>query len=256
MAVLGPVPDLTEAQRIQLQSAVDRQAQFDGPAIFPLLRNALLWPVPVERAGATIPDYAAIDTSPSDHRGQLFLIEGDLARTVPTGALAQAGPWDNMLEEWDIVVATSPVRTAVVFLAEPPPAPRRGSRVALVARFYMLMRRRDVKHGEPTDFPIFVGRTASFVGGGSAGPGSAAPPVVLLLVVLALAAGYWFVRRSVRQQTAGEDSRRPAHAYSPNLGAHDADDADQSLVADPADALEQLARRDSDGDADQRAKEE
>ena len=237
------VPELTAAQRLQLESAQDWQPQFNRPAIFPLLRNALQWQTPIGRAGATIPDYASIAQDPAAYRGTLFLVEGDLARVVRTGPLAQPGSWEGSLKEWDVVVRRMPqIETAVVFLADPPADPKPGSRIEIVARFYKIMRRRDVTHGDPTDFPVFVGRTAQILRTAStAETPSSAVPLVLLLVVIALAGAYVVVKRSVRSHPASARRRLPDDAIT---DTHDnQDQREPALPQDAAEALEEMERR-------------
>ena len=243
LAAMVSVPQLTQKQHLQLKSATDGEPQFDRPAIFPLLRNALLWQTPVSRAGATIPDYEAIATSPEQYRGKLFLIEGDLARIVSICELAQGGAWDGKLKEWDIRVNRDPTMTAVVFLVDPPTDPRRASRVQLVARFYKLMRRRDVQQGELTDFAVFVGRTGTRLRSSFfLGPRPRPTPIWLLMAALALGTGYVLIRRCLRGHPVL--GRRRIDTYEPAVGTTGCDtDPGDSLPQDPAKALEKLQRR-------------
>lgn len=239
-SLIAGVPDLTREQRLQLQTAEDRYPQFDRPAIFPLLRNALQWQTPVRRAGAMIPDYGSITRDPAAHRGALFLIEGDLARVVETGPLAQPGPWDGKLREWDVVVRREPqIETAVVFLADPPSAPKLASRVEIVARFYKLMRRRDVKYNRLNDFPVFVGRTGKVVHAARVTNSPSRGMIfVLLLLVLAFAGVYMVVRRSIRRDPVPV-TRSPPDASIPNdVGPHA-----PILPPDAAAALDEMERR-------------
>ncbi len=240
------VPDLTRPQRLQLETAEDRQPQFNRSAIFPLLRNALAWDTPVPRTGATIPDYASIAQDPAGHRGTLFLIEGKLERVVTTGSLAQPGPWEGKLREWDVSVRRkSPVQTAVVFLVDPPADPNRGSRVEIVARFYMIMRRSDEMQDRPTDFPVFVGRTGKVVRTAHVEkPQSRGVVFALLLLVLAFAGVYMVVRRSIRRQPASV-TRSPRDGSVPDdIGNRDLHDP--LPPRDAADALEEMEQRSHD----------
>ena len=244
---IAAVPDLTDGQRRQLASAEDRNPSFNRPAIFPLLRNAIAWTPPVDRSGATIPDYAAITRNPTTHRGGLFLIEGVLARIVPTGPLAQPGPWDGRLKEWDIVVQEDPVETAVVFLVDPPTDPRQRSQVEIVARFYKIMRRRDVTHDEWMDFPVFVGRSGTVTGPFSSDNAPpASMPILLLMIVVAMAVAYFLVRRSARAVSAPRRASRP----QPDVWHDDSNantDLDAPLPTDSDEALEELRRRHDEG---------
>jgi len=207
---LSGVPELTDHQRAQLAVAVDNDDVFDGPAIIPLLRNATLWTLPIDARGATLPDYANIVEVPASRRGRLYLVEGRLARVVATAPLVRSGPWDGHLREWDVVVEQEGSRfTAVLFLVAPGDPPRTGSNVAVVARFYKIMKRKDVRQGAWTDFPVFVGHSGHVQGRPrSQSPGNVLPGGLVVLVI-GLLAGYVLVRRMAvvrRVQTPGKRS--------------------------------------------------
>ena len=237
---LAGVPDLTDRQRAQLASAVDHDDRFDTPAIVPLLRHAATWPTPLDARGATIPDYTGILQDPPDHRGQLFLVEGRLARVVETAPLARAGPWDGRIREWDVLSENAGTRTtAVLFLVDPGEPPRIGSRVAVVARFYKVMRRRDVQHGAATDFPVFVGHSAHDIGPGSPSPPS--PPAALLVVVLLLLVGYVLVRRMRKGPQRG--AIRTGRDRGKGDGVEPVEASAETLPDDSIEALHALRQR-------------
>ena len=163
VAVQATVP-LTQPQRVQLDSATDFSSRFDEAALYPLLQNALAWEAGNE-AGAVVPDYAAILKAPADHRGTLFLIEGLFAGTPRGGTLSvtplsRGGAWDDRLQQWVVVVDPVKDDVAVVYLVDPPPAPSAGAEVRLVARFYKVLADQD-RHGRPTDYLTFVGKSAA-----------------------------------------------------------------------------------------------
>ena len=240
-AVSG-VPDLTDFERAQLDLAVDHDDRFDGPAMLPLLRHAVQWTSPIDSRGATIPDYARMIEDPTTRRGRLYFIEGRLARVVKTAPLARSGPWDAGLREWDVLVgAEGGSHTAVVFLVDAGDAPPIGTDVSIVARFYKVMRRKDVRQGDWTDFPLFVGHSAAATGS-STPPSEGNPvPAGLMVVVLLLLVGYVLVRRMTvgqRRRPAGPD--RAAHRHvRPTLAAASAD----RLPEDSVQALEALRQR-------------
>ena len=247
------VVPLTEAQRAQLSTATDFGPRFDEAALYPLLANAAQW-TPGDEAGATIPDYAAILQTPADHRGELFLIEGDFAgRAQLIGPLTRSGPWDGKLQEWVLLTDRKADEVAVVYLIDPPTPvdqpPATGAKVRLPARFYKVLHDRD-QDGNPTDYLIFVGRGADVITSGSGGSTSAGSKILLLVVILM--ALCWFTLRKVKRQT-WPSSRRTAQSSMARQAPGDGNNGDQepsgpdeSLPEDPAKALDVLHDRHHD----------
>lgn len=242
-ALVGAVPDLTERQQSQLDTATDDSATLDEAAWYPLLQNALQWSGDA-RPGSTYPDYEALLADPAAQRGALFLIQGRFAglpRDRPdrhVRHLARPGPWARRLEQWGVVVDGDPQRVVLAYLTDPPAPPRAGARVEIVARFYKIWRTLNLNN-EPTRFAVFVGRTARVVAP-STRPTSAFRPLIVLVVILG---AVWIALRLRGAAARPARARAPARADAteePN-GA-DADDG-PPLPVDPAAALAELKRR-------------
>lgn len=243
--ILQAVIPLTEMQRAQIDSATDFTARFDEGALYPLLKNALQWQG-TDEAGAIIPDYAAICQSPQEHRGKLFLIEGLFAgRSLPV-KLSRAGPWDDQLQQWVVVVDSEKDEVAVVYLVSPPPVPRAGVPVRMAARFYKVWADKD-RHGQPTNYLTFVGRQAVVKGSrGATGPGWGGQPLIGALVLLA--GGWYFLRRTMRAKLSPHQQRRRELKRSSQIDIDETDTAVTALSQDPAEALgmlEQLHKEES-----------
>ena len=202
-AAWAAVPDLTEAQRIQLGTATDRVDYFDEAALYPLLTNAVEWDPNASEAGAMVPDYEAMRTDPDKYRGQLFLIEG-LFGGVPkdetslVGPLQRPGAWDGKLQRWGIETDPQTEHVVAVLLVGAPPPPRAGMPVRLTARFYKVWQIEN-RNGQPTDYLLFVGKTAHWRAraGGASGEGYGS--TVLVGVLVAAAGAFLFLlRRSFR----------------------------------------------------------
>lgn len=239
------VVPLSPAQHVQLNSATDFTGRFDEAALYPLLHNAWEWQDQRE-AGAVVPDYGAMRQAPNDYRGHLCLIEG-LFAGVPKGGslkvapLSRAGPWDDRLEQWGIVVDQEKDRVAVVYLVSPPPPPAAGTPVRLVARFYKVLADTDLR-GQPTDFLTFVGKSAT-VQSRARPQGSPWTLGPLWGVLLLLAAGWYVLRRSVgaspqRWRASGQGPE----AAPPDEATVEWDNEAQPLPKNPAEALASLHR--------------
>lgn len=256
LAVLGvavqSVPPLTEAQRVQLDTAIDSNRQFDEAALYPLLHNADTWQ-PGDEAGAMIPDYGAILEAPAQHRGGLFLIEGWFGGVPKRGSLEVArltrgGPWDDRLEQWVIVTDRQKDEVAVVYLLDPPPAPGAGAKVRLAARFYKVLADFDRSTPpKPTSYLLFIGKTTQIMESGSGGTATPGGGALLLLVLLA---GGWFTfRHMLRSQQLRP---RLARAAPGGIGIEEDPDTDEEvdidLPKDPAEALGALNREHDESD--------
>jgi len=246
VAVWAVVP-LTPAQQTQLDTAGDFTGQFDEGALYPLLQNAWQWP-DSDEAGAVIPDYAAIYLSPAEHRGQLFLIEGRFAgRSKKIEHLTRPGPWDGKLREWVVVVDSSKDEVAVAYLTHPPVAPSAGAKVRLVARFYKVLSDKNI-NGKPTDYLLFVGRSATVVeaGRGIGGSGFGAGPMVLVLAILA--GGWYMLRRILRAKPLRSNQPRTFQAGIDSQEATD-EEPQPELPEDPAQALDMLKHQHDDAES-------
>lgn len=266
MLALLSVPPLTDAQRAQLATAADRSAVLDEGALYSLVAHVMEWPADDE-AGAVVPDYQALLTAPDKHRGDLFLIEGRFARSRRFG-LARPGPWGEALTEWVLLVREDPQEVAVVYFVDPEgkmdaDPPRVGRPIRAAARFYKLWGDRDAE-GNPATYLTFVGRSATRVGSDSSASGGADGSSSLSralwigpLVVVALA-GYILLRYTLRPRIDRAVSSR-LHGKAPETArdgvrmAAEADDLRNlpasDLPSDPAEAMEELARRREDTQA-------
>jgi hypothetical protein len=259
LSTLLSVPDLTPAQREQLQSATDGSSLVDEAAFYPLLQNALTWR-PGDEAGARIPDYEALLRDPASLRGELFLLEGQMAGPArPLGALARPihldqpqPPTHADVQQWGLLVRSNPDLVAVVYLVDPPPlkqSPGAGRKVRLVGRFFKVWQSRD-QAGQATLYPVFVGRTVSGVSGSSGG--SAVQPMLLTTLVLAGLLVFTF-RRALklnmkpkplatrRHEREVAKARRPPEEQLNDLPG-------PPLPHDPVEALGELERRRRDRD--------
>ncbi|MBI1335441.1 MAG: hypothetical protein GC164_00590 [Phycisphaera sp.] len=241
-------PGLEPQQLEQLKSgAVDHARSLDDAGLYPLLQNAAWWQAG-DITGATIPDYNELLEHPADHRGELFLIEGELAG-VPdkVGRLSRPGPWDQTLQQWGIRVQANPDMVAVVLLLDPPSdqaRPKVGTRVRLPARFYKVWIGVN-QFDQPKPYTLFVGRSLASVQAGYTGP---TPPkvspsqsvgVVLALVAI-MGGAFWMIRRSLKVKPL-RSSDHFRHRRDDDDGA-DTDDG-PPLPEDPVEAMKELERR-------------
>lgn len=244
-AVLAVVPALLPQQQTQLATATDFTDRFDEAALYPLLHNAVQWRAGDE-AGAMVPDYGQLLASPQSGRGQLFLIEGQFnGQPRLISNLSRPGPWDGKLQQWVVLLSRDPKDVAVVYLVDPPravaDAPRPGTPVRLVARFFKVLRDRNLD-GQTTDFLIFVGKTAT-LSQGAAGSGPSAPTGRPILLAVVAAAGLWFIfRKMIRIQPtrAQERHKRLSKPASRRVVKESSVEASLPLPSDPAEALSVL----------------
>jgi len=234
--LLATLLPLTDAQRLQLDSARDSIAQTDEGALYPLLENAMLWPAN-QLAGAKVPDYAAILANPAEHRGELFLIEGMLRRAQPIGRLALPGPWDESLSEWAIQYGDDPQKLLVVNLVAPPGQPVEGSRVKLAARFYKLWATTNTKN-EPRTYMVFVGRDAQVLATPRAFAlnGQVPTSVLVLCGCMGVFALFWVIRRAPKMSlnpspTPGQHRRRQAREMQKTHANRRSQQGDQAADA-------------------------
>ncbi len=240
-AATQAVVPLNQQQQTQVDSATDFSGRFDEGALYPLLHNALGWQ-DRDETGAVVPDYPSLFEQPALHRGQLFLIEGLFAGVPRDGSLAvagltRAGPWDDKLQQWVVVVDQQRDEVAVVYLVDPPPAPPAGTDIRLVARFYKVLSDTD-RQGRPTDYLTFVGKNV--VLGQITGRGGSAMGFAPLVGALLLLAGGWYV---LRRTVYARPLRRPIGAGRKAQGDQAApgdEGAGVPLPKNPADALSAL----------------
>ncbi len=245
--ILAAVPPLTPEQQKQVESATDFDAGRDEAALYPLMTNALAWQ-DADAAGATIPDYPAILAQPADHRGKLFLIEGLFAgRPRRIENLARPGPWDQKLQEWVVLTDKQHDQVAVVYLVDPPtpvdrpPAP--GTPVRLLARFYKILSDRDM-NGNPTDFLVFVGKSATVISPPQR-RGSSWHTTPIVLAVLVLGIIWLWLRTRSKPRLIGPQRFTQTEDRARRSAPHDTaeEEPTEDLPTDPAEALNVLKQR-------------
>lgn len=250
---LAAIPPLSPEQRGQLQTAADGRATIDEGALYPLLYNAQQWG-PNEELGARVPDFDRIEQSPAEARGELFLVEGVLAKwDAPPRWFSRGGSWDGRMQRWIVAVGPRRDRYVVVYLVAPGEGVdrlRRGQGVRLAARFYKVWF--DVDAGDKArTYLAFVGRDARI---DLAGPQRSPFPVTMPVAFLIAVAGIgWVVYRLTRVRHSpgarGEEmeilgpSARDDAAHSPDAAP---EDEGPPLPKDPASALDELSRRAAD----------
>jgi hypothetical protein len=247
LMLLLAITPLTDAQREQLATARDHSADWDEPALYPLLRNVAEWSTDAE-VDAAAPDYDALHRDPQAHRGDVFLIDGLLGGPpqVVKRTLSQPGPWDDNLQQWSVLVRRDPDEVAVVLLIDPMPpgdmSTRGGERVRIAGRFFKVWQFVD-RDGQPTPYLMFVGRSVRFDGRASPSPVAAAPSGAWLvsLIFLAALAGWFMMRRLARL------SLRPRPLASRRRREHRNIKPPDGLPDDPADALKSMQQRQGGG---------
>ncbi|MCX5660318.1 MAG: hypothetical protein NTW19_11435 [Planctomycetota bacterium] len=248
--LLAAVPPLTPEQQGQLQTAADNRSVIDEGALYPLLHNAEQWG-PNEEYGAKVPDFDRIGQSPVEARGELFLIEGALAKwDNPPRWFTRGGSWDGRMQRWVVAVGPKEDRYVVVYLVAPSQSVgelRRGHKIRLAGRFYKSWF--DVEAGaKAKSYLTFVGRDARII---RPATGETPFPVTMpLAFLLAVTVAGWMVYRYARSRTGvyehGEQIQvysrtRPEDARDPR----DAPEEDEGppLPKDPTAALIELSRR-------------
>lgn len=226
------VQPLTSAQKAQLEVADDGGA-YDEASLYPLLQNVTQW----DQSPPAL-DYEQLLNDPKAFRGDVFTIEGLFGRAAQTGELSRSGTWGDRLAWWAIRVEEGgwdgptfmPDRNVVVFFANAqglPAAPKMGTPVRLVGRFYKIWG--TTSGGKPYRYPAFVsvpsaiesiggkafrpGATADSVSDSEAGRGFSVGTSLLLLLITALAVGYVLVRfvfLGSKKKAAGRDGSATA----------------------------------------------
>lgn len=248
LITLAGVPPLTDAQSAQLSTAADDSARLDEGALYPLLQNVLTWE-PGDKsggeAGARVPDYDALLADPASMRGELFLIEGRFAGRARRFKLMRSGAWGEALTEWVLLVRDDPQEVAVVYFVDPDgsmKAPRSGTRVQVVGRFYKVWADTD-QHGKPARYLTFVARSASLTTAETPSPVFIILPT--LAVILALAVVFILLRRAgrVAQRRARSIHHKPELHDDAMLSGSADTSVGEPLPDDPAEALRQMAKR-------------
>ena len=255
-AIAMAIPPLTPSQEAQVQTANDKLAQSDEPALYPLMENALSWQNGDE-SGAMVPDYAAIAKTPADSRGKLFLIEGQyVGRSRLDGdklaARTRPGPWSGKLQEWVLFTSRERDEVVVVYVVDPPvpleKMPRPGTPIRLVARFFKVLPDTD-KDGKPTEFLTFVAKSATIVQGETGGAGLSSGTLQAIGVIALLGVVYMIfrVRKAIKASRNGEFSLRKDETLEQRerrlSRLREEEEGAAPLPKDPVEALAELERR-------------
>ena len=245
------LPPLSETQRIQLETADDTRPP-DEPAWYGLLEHVAAWD-PERLAALLAPDsercplpppLELLHQNPTDHRGQVFLIEGRFAGRQRRQPVLRAGPWGRALTEWGVVVdpptRSGAQRVAIVYLTDPDgrqAVPRRNQRVRLLGRFYKLWADTD-GHGNPQTYPVFVGQSAVLLEPNATDRtrmlGQLVFAAVAVLVAGLVVLRWWARRRAPRRLRPSERLRAGRRTQPPDPAVA------TDLPDDPAEALAAL----------------
>jgi len=263
------LPPLTEAQRRQLDTAIDFSEELDTGAWYPLMANAATWKDQPMPSAPLITHTEPIIGAPQEYRGDLLRIEGLLAGPPRKIKLLRPGPWPSEIEQWVVrLTAEDDPRddAVIVYLLRPPAGYEVGDKVRTVGRFYKVWRNY-VAHGEenvPLNCVVLVADTVepldalpasgAMAGAGGQGPLSAAIKVAFGILLL-LGFGFFMVRRFMKRAGMGP-GRSSMHERAERLRAErslrreDAEhhgngdeDTAPALPVDPTDALAELERR-------------
>lgn len=252
------LPDLTDTQAAQLATADDESSVIDGPALYPLLDNVSDWPAGDE-SGAVVPDYSAIQADPAKYRGQIFLIEGQVAGPVQPIKTLRPGPWGETIEQWTIKHGPEWDDVAVVYVANPAKDVMPQTRVRMPARFYKIWNTSD-RDGEASTFLVFVGNESKLgkqatqgVDLGDGGSGRA-PQLIIGGTLLLGGLAFTFFWRRLRRAGSKElksaqimRKRREARALEQGEASSDEVEPEPPILPeDPDAALEELAKRRGD----------
>ncbi len=212
------IPKLNARQRELLAGVRDDDDRYDEAALNMLLEDADGWASPAPKGGVE-PSYDAIWASPSEFRGDAFVIEGKFQTLLDAERMKITNQkWEGVRA---VTVLIRPNKSyqettnrdnVLVFLIEPPRTDRAvlemhddltrqtGSRVRLVGRFYKRLMLPSSSGGRKP-YLVFVGQQMFIQGPGQSGGGWNAP---LILGVMIVAGGYLFWRiHRVRKAYSG-----------------------------------------------------
>ena len=285
-AALAAIPDLTEEQQERIQAARDNSGRPDDPAMYALLENAKEWTGGEQ--GVSVADYGAMLQSPEEHRGELYLIEGELQMVVPVDGLSRSG-WEKV-SQWVIKTydragttevsgdnsktdsgrrattelnnrSATPGPVVIVYLLNPPKTTpyrttptiplEQGSEVRLPARFYRL---RDVENQDnrKTTYLTFVGNHVTQFEDRE--PEPSMPRSLVVAVCLCVLGMYWIIRyytknRKTKVRAMSELLEKRRRERQAFDDEHPIEEVD--LPDDPAAALATLDRVHGGGKPDE-----
>jgi len=172
-------------------------------------------------------------------------------QTLRVPSTDRAGPWNDTLEQWPIIVDNGGgyKDVVLVYLTDPPPRPIKGDRIRTVGRFYKIWQNENLE-GRSQDFLVFVGRSAvnesrSGYRPGAGGIDSKSIYTFIGILVLVLAAAFYFLRKAAANRPTPAQLRRQARENTRHRDDEPApeEDAGPPLPEDPVKALDELQRR-------------
>jgi hypothetical protein len=268
LALLVAAAPLTDSQQARLDNADDASSTVDEAAFYALLENAAEW-TPGE-AGATIPDYAAMQRNPAAWRGKLCLIEGVLLSRLPERKLARTG-WDQVR---GLVIQVAgfdkprkqigPEDMVIVYLTDPPTLnppkiqldpnmlAETGSKIRLVARFFKVLNEKNTRN-ESRLYLTFVGNSVAKLERDQSGASQFLPLILAAFVILG---GYALIRIlrkgkgmfASSNQLAEHIARKRAEREAEGADEIEPEDEDLDLPENPGDALDTLAAKHREND--------
>lgn len=234
----GPLPPLTESDRVAIEASTDGLERREE-AWFRLLDHAATWPRDPRVLSESIeaspivqrPEWSAWLIEPDPHRGTLVRVTGRLEQATSFDWPNAGSAVSPRLAEWfvrpDAMEGDPQTAGAIqVWVVDPPAlAPDRAPRRVEVVGRFLRATELEGRDGVRRSFPTLVGvavpvaETSSGWGGGA---------VVAILVVAMIPIVIWLRRLAKRPV-------RPARLLPSS--AEPADDRRRDLPTDPADAL-------------------
>ncbi len=235
--LLASIPPLSDSQTTRVQTADDDSTTVDEAAFYALLENAKAWTG--GKAGAVVPDYAALRENPAKWRGELCLVQGELETVLEVSDLSR----DSYASVKGLVLRPESGRPVIVYLLRPPDltyrsrqpplVAERGAAVEVVARFYKRLKD-ESRGGKERTYLTFVGKevTTLRTPEGSSPAGTWAIPAAVIVLL-----GVWFVLLSRSRRRKTEQA-----LYHPRRES-EGEAADPQIAADPAEALRRLSEQ-------------
>jgi len=238
MSIVGPllslllamVVPLTDAERIAIDTARDDRSH-EEEAFAVLLTHAASWTDGLgDQPIRLTPDLGAMIADPAQYRGALCRLEGRLEqRTGLGGAFAGADEWFIRTSDGTPIVVYLPVDDTMKLL-------RDGQHIAINARFYKRMQF-EGRDGQQHAYAAFVGARPWL----TEAPNPWRHLWVLGALVMVLLVTFVVLFAIVRR---GGSAQRDGSRFLHDDALPEAEDASGApLPADPAEALEELQRR-------------
>lgn len=276
--LLSVVPQLTQSQRVRLETADDGSTTVDEAAFYALLENVSQWPEELSGVEVYLPGYAALRSNPERQRGRICLIEGRLQSVLPPMNLSHpqwqrvrgvvirvdGGEGEATAQDLIIVYLTNPPDLESVWYNEDV-LKKFNAPVRVFARFYKIKDDWTRKGRRRESYLAFVGKQLMWMEwvakGARAEKGGDEGEVVwvwaLPAAIVALIA-FWVLLRIVlrrrgsvslhdrleqARRTAGTGPTSPPAPHDESEQPPHATPEHSPLPEDPAEALRQLERQ-------------